>query len=79
MLGRISKFARATVASNDAIVRESARMNGAIAISAEDLYDWIRACDRRLMKKVERRRTINEEAWSSGMELSLASRGSVQL
>jgi predicted RNA-binding protein with PIN domain len=74
LLGQISKSARSTVASNDPVVRESARSNGAIAISAEDLHDWICACDRRLMKKVECRHPINEEAWSNAIELSLVNK-----
>ena len=68
LLNCISEPARITVASNDAIVRESARANGAIAISAEDLYNWVCSCERRLVKDVERWRTINEKEWSSSIQ-----------
>ena len=68
LLACISESARMTVASNDATVRESARINGAIAISAEDLYSWVCACERRLIKDAERLRMINDKEWSRNIQ-----------
>ncbi len=64
LLACISGSTRTTVASNDAKVRESARINGAIAISAEDLYNWVCACERRLIKDAECWRMLNENKWN---------------
>lgn len=64
LLACISGPARTTVASNDAKVREAARVNGAIAISAEDLYNWVCACEKRLIKDAECWRMINEKKWN---------------
>lgn len=71
LLTRVPKSARTTVASNDSMVRESARVNGAVAISADDLYSWIFACERRLIHNVERQRFFNNEEWGNDMELEL--------
>lgn len=71
LLTRVPKSARTTVASNDSMVRESARVNGAVAISADDLYSWVLACERRLVRDVERHRMLNSEEWNNGIELKL--------
>ncbi len=69
LLTRVAESANVTVASNDAMVRESARVNGAIAISANDLIDWICACEQRLIQDSERRRKLNEKKWKNGIDL----------
>ncbi|MGK0176928.1 MAG: putative RNA-binding protein with PIN domain [Lentimonas sp.] len=69
LLTRVAEPANVTVASNDAMVCESARVNRAVAISANDLLDWICACERRLIQDAERRRKLNEKAWRNGIEL----------
>ena len=56
------------MADFDAMVRESERVNGAITMSADDLFDWICACERRLMQDAERRRKLNEQEWKNGIE-----------
>ena len=68
LVARIAEPSRVTVASNDAMVRESARVSGAIAISASDLYDWIGACERQLIQDAERRRKTNEKEWRNGID-----------
>ena len=70
LVAGIPKPAHVTVASNDNMVRESARVNGAIAISAEDLLDWICASERHLIQDTERRRKANEKAWRHGIDFN---------
>lgn len=74
LLVSVPDYARTTVASNDAAVRESARANGAIAITAGDLYDWICACERRLMRDVEHNRKLNNSEWRNGIDVDLLSK-----
>lgn len=69
LLTRIAEPANVTVASNDSMVCESARVNGAIAISADDLFDWICICEKRLIQDAERRRKIDAKEWRNGIEL----------
>ena len=69
LLTRVSEPGNITVASNDAMVRESARVSGAIAISANDLMDWICACERRLIRDSERRRRLNDRKWKNSIDL----------
>lgn len=71
LVARVAEPARVTVASNDAMVRESARANGAIAISSQDLLVWVHACERRLIQDAERRRKANEKKWRNGIEFGL--------
>ena len=69
LLTRVAEPANVTVASNDSMVRESARVNGAIAISSDDLFNWICACEQHLIQDVERRRKLNDNEWKNGIDL----------
>ena len=71
LVTRIAKPTRVTVVSNDAMVRESARVNGAIVIGSEDLLDWIGACERQLFQDGERRRKANEKEWRNGIDFDI--------
>ena len=68
LLTRIAEPESVTVASEDALVRESTRVSGAIAISAGDLLDWINACEQRLIQDAEQRRKASEKEWRNGIE-----------
>ena len=69
LLTRISEPADVTVASNDAMVREAARVNGAVTISANELFDWVCACEKRLTRTAEQRCKANEKEWKNGIDL----------
>ena len=75
LLTRIAEPGGVTVASDDAMIRESARVNGAIAISSEDLFNWICICEQRLVRDVERRRKMNEKEWHNRIQLDGGSSG----
>ena len=58
-----------TVVSNDLMVRESIRSNGAVAMRPEQLFDWAHACDRRLFQDAARRRSQHAKVWRNGIYL----------
>ena len=68
LVTRVAEPTHVTVASNDALVRESARASGAIAIGSKDLFDWIYACEQRLVQDAQRRSKTNEKEWRNGFE-----------
>ena len=67
----IADTAQVTVASNDTMVRESARVNGAIAIGSDALLDWICSCERQLVQAATRRRKANEKLWRNSLDFDL--------
>ena len=69
LLNRVTETAHVTVASNDGMVRECARANGAIAIGCADLLDWACACERRFAQDAQQRKRKNELEWKNGIEL----------
>ena len=48
---RIHNKASVTVVSNDNLVRESTRSNGAMAMRPIELFEWIANCNKRLTEK----------------------------
>ena len=71
MVARIKKSGEATVVSNDRMVRESARANGAFALTPEELFQWAHACEQRLMQDVQRRQSANAKSFRNGIDLEL--------
>ena len=71
IVARVSNPARVTVVSNDNMVRESIRANGAMAMTPEELFDWARACDGRLIQDAQRRRKANAREWKNGLDIEL--------
>lgn len=69
MVARIKKPGDATVVSNDGMVRESTRANGAIALRPEELFEWARACDARLLQDARRRNAENAKSFRNGLDL----------
>lgn len=71
MVARVKNPGDATVVSNDGMVRESARANGAIALRPEELFEWARACDARLLQDARRRNAENAKSFRNGIDLDL--------
>ncbi len=71
IVARVSNPAWVTVVSQDNMVRESIRANGAIAMDAEGLFGWARACDARLIQDAQRRRKVNACEWKNGLDIDL--------
>ena len=71
IVARVSNPAGVTVVSNDNMVRESTRANGAIALTPEELFEWARACDARLIQDAQRRRKENARKWKHGFDIDL--------
>ncbi|MFQ3224638.1 MAG: putative RNA-binding protein with PIN domain [Lentimonas sp.] len=69
IVARVSYPAGVTVVSNDNMVRESIRANGAMAMTPEELFDWARACDTRLVQDAQRRRKANAREWKNGLDI----------
>ena len=69
IVARVVNPAGVTVVSNDNMVRESIRANGAMAMTPEELFDWAAACDRRLVQDARRRRKENAREWKNGLDL----------
>jgi predicted RNA-binding protein with PIN domain len=65
IVARVSNPARVTVVSQDNMVRESMAMN------AEELFAWARACDARLIQDAQRRRKANACEWKNGLDIDL--------
>ncbi len=51
------------VASDDNLVRASARAAGGLALTAQDLLDWVERCEKQRQRKLERTWKQNETAW----------------
>lgn len=71
IVARVSNPGNVTVVSNDNMVRESIRANGAIAFTPEELFDWASACDGRLLLDAQRRRKENAREWENGLDLEI--------
>jgi predicted RNA-binding protein with PIN domain len=71
IVARVSNPARVTVVSQDNMVRESIRSNGAMAMNAEELFAWARACGARLIQDAQRRRKANASEWKNGLDIDL--------
>jgi predicted RNA-binding protein with PIN domain len=48
ILVRIKKREQVSVVSNDNLVREATRSNGAAALRPQDLFDWVKSSNKRL-------------------------------
>lgn len=71
MVARIKKPGEATVVSNDRMVRESTRANGALALRPEELFEWARGCESRLLQDARRRNAVNAKGFRNGLEIDL--------
>ena len=60
-----------TVVSNDNLVREATRSNGALVIRPDDLFDWVSLCDRRLMELSKKRTTEGEKPFGNRIDFEL--------
>jgi len=69
MVARIKNPSDSTVVSNDRMVRESARASGALAIRPDELFEWARACDARLLQDARRRNAENAKDFRNGIDL----------
>lgn len=68
MVARVKNAGEATVVSNDRMVRESARANGALALTPEELFEWARGCEARLMQDARRRNAQNAKSFRNGLD-----------
>ena len=71
ILSRIKASSDVTVVSNDNLVREATRATGAIAQRPEELFEWARACEARLVQDSARRRQQNAKEWRNGLDITL--------
>ncbi|MGJ8654292.1 MAG: NYN domain-containing protein [Opitutaceae bacterium] len=69
ILSRVDKSSDVTVVSNDNLVREATRSTGAIALRPEELFEWARSCEARLIQDAARRRKENAKEWRNGLDL----------
>ena len=69
MVARVKNPHDATVVSSDRMVRESVRANGAIALRPEDLFEWARGCESRLVQDNRRRNAANTKDFKNGLDL----------
>jgi len=71
MVARVKNPGDTTVVSNDCMVRESVRANGAIALRPEELFEWARGCNARLSQDARRRNAQNAKDFKNGLDLNL--------
>jgi len=57
------------VASNDAMIRESAGASGAVVLSSDGLRDWVVSCNKRQREEIRRRSARQEKIWRATREL----------
>ena len=69
MVARLKNPQDTTVVSNDRMVRESVRANGAIALRPEDLFEWARGCESQLVQDNRRRNAANAKDFKNGLNL----------
>ena len=69
MVARVKNPHDTTVVSNDRMVRESVRANGAIALRPEDLFEWAMGCESRLLQDNRRRNAANAKDFRNGLDL----------
>lgn len=68
IVARVKNPHDTTVVSNDRMVRESARANGAIALRPEELFEWSRGCEARLLQDAHRRNAANAKDFKNGLD-----------
>lgn len=71
MVARIKKSGEVTVVSNDRMVRETARANDALALRPEELFEWARGCENRLLQGARRRNVSNAKDFRNGLDIDL--------
>lgn len=71
IVARVETPGETTVVSNDRMVRESVRANGAIALRPEELFEWARACEARLIQDAQRRNAENAKSFRNSLDLDL--------
>jgi predicted RNA-binding protein with PIN domain len=71
ILRRVKNPSDVSVVSNDNLVREATRSVGAMALRPEELFEWARACDARLVQDAARRRKENAKQWHNGLDINL--------
>ncbi len=71
ILRRVKDPGAVSVVSNDNLVREATRACGAMALRPEELFEWARACEARLIQDAARRRAENSKEWRNGLDLDL--------
>lgn len=71
MVARVKNPHDTTVVSNDRMVRESVRANGAIALRPEELFEWAKGCESRLRQDTHRRNAANAKNFRNGLDLDL--------
>ena len=69
IVARVKNTHDTTVVSNDRMVRESVRANGAIALRPEDLFERARGCKSRLVQDNRRRNAVNAKDFRNGIDL----------
>lgn len=70
MVARVKNSGDTTVVSNDRMVRESARANGALALRPKELFEWARGCEARLLQDARRRNQANAKDFRNGIDLA---------
>ena len=71
MVARVKNPHDTSVVSNDRMVRESVRANGAIALRPEDFFEWAKGCESRLIQDTRRRNAANAKYFKNGLDLDL--------
>lgn len=71
ILSRVKKASDVSVVSNDNLVREATRSSGGMALRPEELFEWARACEARLVQDAARRRKENAKEWRNGLDIDL--------
>ena len=69
LLVRVKDKASVTVVSNDNLVREATRSNGALVIRPDDLFDWAEVCNRRLMELSNKRSADGENPFGNRIQI----------
>ncbi len=68
LLTRVAEPEHVTVVSNDGMIRESARVNKANIITAQEFCDWAHSCKKRLEGDTVHRRRAFEKEWRNTIE-----------
>ena len=71
ILVRAPKKDLITVVSNDNLVREATRSNGALAIRPNDLFDWVAVCNRRLIDLTKSRDKSEQKPFENRLDIDL--------
>ncbi|CAI8263598.1 MAG: Uncharacterised protein [Opitutia bacterium UBA7350] len=68
---RVSLPEGVSVVSNDNMVREATRASGAMALRPEELFDWAKACEKRLLQDTQRHNKRNKQKFRNGLDIDL--------